>query len=126
MMMHTTKNILVKTLVLIVAGTAVGCMVGPDFQKPVMNPPAHFKSVELTAETEVNLKWWELFNDPVLQALVVTALEGNKDVRIAASRIQEARAALGFSRADLFPRIDFESEARRGNASGTVKMDKTR
>jgi len=123
--MHKIINILARTLVLLVAGTTIGCMVGPDFQKPVMNPPAHFKTAELTAETEINLKWWELFNDPVLKTLVVTALESNKDILIAASRIQEARAALGFARADLFPRIDLESEARRGNTSGTVKTDKT-
>jgi len=126
MMMGKTINNLLTVIMLIAAGTAAGCMVGPDFQKPDMNQPAHFKSIELEAEAEVNLKWWELFNDPVLKTLVTTALESNKDVRIAASRIQEARAALGFARADLFPRIDFESEARRGNASGTVKMDKTR
>jgi multidrug efflux system outer membrane protein len=124
-MMGITVNKLVKSIVLLTAGSVAGCMVGPDFQKPIMNPPAHFKSVELQAETEVNLKWWELFNDPVLHTLVVSALEDNKDVKIAASRIQQARAALGFATADLFPRLDLTSEASRGNTAGTRQMNST-
>jgi len=124
-MMGKTINKLVTVIVLLTAGSVAGCMMGPDFQKPIMNPPAHFKSVELQAETEVNLKWWELFNDPVLHTLVVSALEDNKNVKIAASRIQQARAALGFAKVDLFPRLDLQSEASRGNTSGTRRMNST-
>ena len=76
-MMNRQINILIKTLLLCITGTMAGCMVGPDFQKPIMDPPAHFRAAELTAETTVNLKWWELFDDPVLHTLVVTALEGH-------------------------------------------------
>jgi multidrug efflux system outer membrane protein len=50
-------------------------------------------------------KWWEVFQDPQLQDLVRTALKQNYDVRIAATRILEARAQLGITRADQLPTI---------------------
>ena len=104
-------NKLLKIIItLIVVGSAAGCMVGPDFRKPIIETPAHFRSAELETESAVNLKWWELFKDPVLNSLVIAALNDNKDVRIAASRIQEARFALGFTKADMYPRLDLESQ----------------
>ncbi len=72
-------------------------MMGPDFQLPVMETPVEFRFAEEEVEAVVNLKWWELFDDPVLDFLVSTALKDNKDMRIAASRIEEARASLGFT-----------------------------
>jgi len=67
-------NKLVKIIItLIVVGSAAGCMVGPDFRKPVIETPAHFRSAELEKETTVNLKWWELFKDTDLNSLVNAA-----------------------------------------------------
>jgi multidrug efflux system outer membrane protein len=51
-------------------------------------------------------KWWEVFQDRQLQELIHTALEQNYDVRIAATRILEARAQLGITRADQLPTIN--------------------
>jgi outer membrane protein, multidrug efflux system len=50
-------------------------------------------------------KWWEVFQDPELQRLIRTALQNNYDVRIAATRILEAQAQLGITRADQQPTI---------------------
>ena len=50
-------------------------------------------------------KWWELFQDPELQQLVRAALEHNYDLRIASTRILQAQALLGITRADQFPTI---------------------
>jgi multidrug efflux system outer membrane protein len=111
-----------KIFTLIVILSLTGCMLGPDFQKPVMETPDKFSQVDQKTEITVNLKWWELFNDPVLNALVVAALVDNKDVKIAASRIEEARASLGFTKADAFPRLDIEAEASRGNLAGRTVM----
>ena len=63
------------------------CMLGPDFQKPDLEPPETFRFAESGAEMaeEVNLKWWELFSDPILASLVQTALENNLDVKTAVS-----------------------------------------
>ena len=100
-----------------------GCMMGPDFQRPVMETPDAFKIEDKEAEAVVNLKWWELFNDPVLESLVTAALHNNKDIMIAASRIEEARASLGFIKADMYPRLDIEAGASRGSYIGRSKVD---
>jgi multidrug efflux system outer membrane protein len=88
---------------------------GPDFKRPVVEPPEHFSFTDAQAEAVVNIKWWELFHDPVLDSLVATALSNNKDVLIVASRIEQARASLGFTEADTYPRLDIEAGASRGN-----------
>lgn len=95
-----------------------GCMLGPDFQKPEDLSPDRYRFSEAQPEGAVDLRWWSLFDDPALETLVTVALRDNKDVRIAASRIEEARASLGFTRADLFPRLDLEAGAARGNFGG--------
>lgn len=101
------------------------CAVGPDFQKPEMPTPMYFTNYDsLAVDTLVNLKWWEIFNDPILDTLVITALNENKNVLIAISRIEEARANLGFTEADIFPRLDLQGSATRGNyAGGGIKLD---
>jgi multidrug efflux system outer membrane protein len=50
-------------------------------------------------------KWWTIFQDPQLQALIRDALSQNYDVRIAAARVLQAQAVLGITRADQFPTI---------------------
>jgi len=117
------KLVRILTLVFIVSLT--GCMMGPDFRKPVMETPDHYRFADKEAETTVNLKWWELFNDPVLVSLVTASLQDNKDVRITASRIEQARASLGFVKADLYPRLDLEGGASRGNFAGGRRMGTT-
>lgn len=92
-----------------------GCTVGPDFKEPVVNTPETYRLRAVTDETIVDLKWWTLFNDPTLYRLVTSALENNRDLKIALSRIEQARATLGFTRADQYPKFDVEAGARTGN-----------
>jgi multidrug efflux system outer membrane protein len=108
---------------LLVTASLAGCMLGPDFTKPVVEHPEHFRFADEEAEAVVNLKWWELFNDPVLDSLVTTALHNNKDVMIAVSRIEQARASLGFTEADMYPRVDIEAGASRGSFVAGRKVD---
>ena len=102
-------------------------MMGPDFQKPDLTAPETFRFAETVAEVEdeVNLKWWELFSDPILASLVRTALQNNLDVKIAVSRIEEARATLGFTKADLYPMLHIEGSAQKGNFNGRGRSDTT-
>jgi multidrug efflux system outer membrane protein len=123
-MMGAKMKSLAGIVTLALMATMTGCMVGPDFEKPVMETPAEFRFAEEEPEAVVNLKWWELFEDPVLHSLVAIALNENKDVWIAASRIEEARAALGFVRADLYPRLDIGAGAFRGDFIGTRKVER--
>jgi multidrug efflux system outer membrane protein len=71
------------------------------------------------------LKWWTLFDDPLLYDLVTTALENNRNLKIAVSRIEQARATVGFTRADQYPRIDGEAGAQIGNFNGGSRSPDT-
>lgn len=100
------------------------CMVGPDFKEPAVEDlPQEFRFGDTQPEEIVNLKWWELFNDPVLDYLVEIALYENKDLLIAVSRMEEARAFLGFTIPDGLPRLDLEGGINRGNFGGGVLAD---
>src|SRR5262245_65772520 len=66
-----------------------GCMVGPDYQRPQIDTPQTWRVEDKTAQAITNTAWWEQFNDPVLNELVQSALQGNKDVKIAAARIDQ-------------------------------------
>jgi len=114
-------------VVILMAMLLSACMLGPDFQKPDLEPPETFRFADSKAEMaeEVNLKWWELFSDPILASLVHTALQNNLDVKTAVSRIEEARAALGFSEADLYPMLDIQGGAQVGNFIGMGRSDTT-
>ena len=125
-MMSPKTNPMAGTLVLLVFLMLAGCAVGPDFKDPVVETPDRYRAQPVPPEAVVvNLKWWELFDDPVLHALVVTALEYNRDLKMAASRIDQARATLGFTRADQYPAVDVSAGASRGNFSGTTRSTST-
>ena len=65
-------------------------------------------------------KWWEVFQDPELQQLIRTALKNNYDVRIAATRILQAQAQLGVTRADQLPTISAGAAALNQRLPKTV------
>jgi multidrug efflux system outer membrane protein len=119
MAMKTVYNIRLHKGILIAVLFLTGCMVGPDFKEPVIEDlPQEFRFGDTQPDEIVNLKWWELFNDPVLAYLVETALYENKDLLIAVSRIEEARAFLGFTIPGGLPRLDLEGGINRGNFGG--------
>jgi len=86
-----------------------GCKVGPNYQQPETELPESFLYDSLHADTVLNLVWWELFQDEQLNALIDIALIENKDVQIAAARVEQARAALGFTKADMWPTIGYQA-----------------
>ncbi len=97
------------------------CKMGPNFKKPVLNNPQAFLNDSLKGDTLVydsvyndslmNLAWWELFQDSNLQELIKKAIANNQDYLIAISRLEEARANLGYVKADLYPKVDISAEA---------------
>ena len=109
---------------LLIAGLS-GCAVGPNFQKPVVNSPAEFRFDYLREDTANILCWWELFNDPVLDTLIRIALQENRDVRIAAKRIEEANAAWKYNWADNWPRIGYEGNIQGNNINNVLTFGNT-
>jgi multidrug efflux system outer membrane protein len=101
-----------RPLAVLVVLLAGGCKLGPDYVRPEVPLPEHWREVDQAeAESLANTPWWELFQDPVLQELIRIALQENKDLAIAIERIEEARARYGISSADLMPRVDASASA---------------
>ena len=88
-----------------------GCVVGPNYKRPMVNAPSTYRGLtdtEAASAAPASLgdqKWWEVFQDQQLQQLIRTALQQNYDVRIAAARVLEAQAQLGITRANQYPTV---------------------
>ena len=82
-----------------------GCMMGPDYKRPDVDTPQAYRVEVKSAADLINSAWWEQFEDPVLNELIKTALAENKDVRIAASRVEEFLGRYGVTRSQLFPQV---------------------
>jgi multidrug efflux system outer membrane protein len=100
---------------------SLGCAVGPNYKRPVVKSPADFRrptqaQAEPSKESLADLQWASLFGDEVLTNLVKTALAQSYDLQAASQRVLEARANLGITRSQLFPRID---------ASGNFSANRT-
>ena len=105
----------------VIAGSLLaGCMVGPDYRRPEVDTPASFRFEDPDPAKTANTLWWEQFQDPVLNGLIESALKNNKDVRIAAARIDEFAGRFGATRAQLFPQIGYEAAAGRDQLSETT------
>jgi multidrug efflux system outer membrane protein len=97
-------------LVLLISITlaAAGCALGPRYQRPDVALPGAFRDAPAAGASGASLadlQWSALFDDPVLTGLVTTALQQNFDLRIAAERVQQARALARIRRSDRFPAI---------------------
>ena len=90
-----------------------GCMMGPDYFRPAVESPPAWRLTEQNAKDLANTVWWEQFGDPVLNDLMVTALRENKDLMIAAARIEEFAGNYGIVRSGLFPQVGAGYQASR-------------
>jgi len=120
------KKFKLHTLVLLLIGLVMvqSCKVGPNYLQPEEETSDSFRFAEIDTDSIINLKWWELFNDPVLDTLIVTALRNNKNTLIAASRVEQARAFVSFNKADMGPKIGINANASRGDfALGSIHLN---
>lgn len=97
-----------------------GCTLTPDYERPALDVPETFVQPVDAGASIANLEWWSLFQDEQLQSLIRTALEENKDLRVALQRIRDARALLTFTRADQYPFIDGSGSVSRERPSKIV------
>jgi multidrug efflux system outer membrane protein len=102
----------------ILAVLAAGCALGPDYRRPETTTPAAYRfEQEATADSIADTGWWQVYQDPVLQSLIREALANNLDVRIAAARVEQARAALGSARLQQLPQVSATAGATRQRTS---------
>ena len=118
-MKKVSSNIIRLSLFVAIALLYNSCKVGPKFERPDINSPDTYRNDTIVSTDSVlNLMWWELFNDPTLDSLIKIALKNNKDVLIAASRIEQSRAVVGVKRADFYPGVEVGAGVMSGNYGG--------
>jgi outer membrane protein, multidrug efflux system len=106
-----------STLVALIAIAVSGCTVGPDYVRPSVDTPAAWRIDYPKAAEVANTKWWEQFGDPVLNDLIEKALQENRDVRIAAARVDQFAGALVATRSQLYPQVGYGADVSRFRSS---------
>lgn len=106
-----------KFLILFLTLTLSGCLVGPKVEKTEKKGAENYRtSTTLPAgDSTAIMKWAEVYQDPVLQSLITTALKQNYDVLTAMAKIDESRAAAGYSKADIYPSLNYTAGASKLN-----------
>ncbi len=108
-----------RLIVAVCALLLTGCNLTPKFQQPAVEVPGGFRQAALElppeergswklaepAEAQPRGEWWRAFNDPVLDQLMADAIVASPALAAAASRVTQARALLGISRADRTPEL---------------------
>lgn len=100
-----------------------GCAVGPKYQRAKVDVPPSFKEesgnwkVAEPSEQKLRGDWWEIFQDPQLNALEQRVNVSNQNLKVAQAQYAQARALLRYNRADLFPTIGVGASANRSLVS---------
>ncbi|MGB5236494.1 MAG: efflux transporter outer membrane subunit [Flavobacteriaceae bacterium] len=83
-----------------------------EISEPVVMDSVNTDSLKLST---ADLRWWIIFNDPILDSLVRVAMENNRDAMIAAESVLQARYFLKIQNAEFLPKIDVSGQVQRGN-----------
>ena len=115
---HTPRSAVTVLLGLALAG----CAIGPNYRRPSVPAPERFYADERAAEARslADVPWWDVFGDPILKDLIEEAIRNGFDARLAAARVQEARARFGIARSQFFPSVDYEGGWERTRADQIV------
>jgi NodT family efflux transporter outer membrane factor (OMF) lipoprotein len=110
-------------LLVIAALQVTGCTVGPKYQRPAAEVPPAYKEVGDWKPAQPNDQslggnWWEVFQDPQLNALEAQVNVSNQDLQAAEAQYTQARAILRYHRADYFPTVTADPVATRAKLSG--------
>ncbi len=123
--MKLIKNTCLFSALLVATFCLNGCLsVGPDYEQPEIKTPDVWGQAimhDFQAGTNSNMQnWWTLFDDDVLNELIVMSSTNNPDLMIAAERIVEAAALRGIAKSLWFPQISGDGAATRVQVSEKV------
>ena len=112
---HLRRSIPLLTLTFTAAAALLaGCKVGPNYQRPGMDVPEQWLSA---TRPSAPMGWWANFNDPQLDSLIRRAVVANLDLRLAGSRIAEARALRTSAGSSLYPAVNTSGRYTRSRSS---------
>lgn len=107
----------ISALAVVAILAATGCAVGPDYKRPEVDAPATYRFEDAQARDTANTAWWTQFGDRELERLISIALAENKDVLIAAARVEEYYGRYGVQRGQQFPQVGVQAEGGRQRQS---------
>ena len=115
------KRRTVSRLILLATLAAAGCAVGPDYVRPPVDVPQAYRFADegINVPQTPATYWWSQMNDPVLDGLIATARANNKDLLIAAARVEEYYGRVMTTRSGLFPQVGIEAGGGRQRISTT-------
>lgn len=116
--MNRNRVVCLLSVAVVAAGLA-GCALGPNYQRPVVNAPADWRTAVATNATLANTTWWQFYRDPVLTNLIQLALTNNHDIRIAAARVDQALGGYRAQRSVLWPGADAAGNWTRSRSGYT-------
>lgn len=106
-----------RLAVVVASVLAAACTVGPDYTKPVVESPPAWRIAYVQAQDVANTRWWEQFDDPVLTSLIDSALANNRDLVIAAARVDAFVGSLVSTRSAFYPQVNYSGEASRNRTT---------
>lgn len=124
--MKTMRSLPMRALCVGLAVSMLGaCDLAPKDSRPTIAPVEQYKELGDWAEAKPSSElphdqWWQVFNDPSLNALEDQATQANQDLQIAMARFDEARADARVAQADYYPIVDATGSATRNHLSGSV------
>lgn len=127
-----TQNLPRKPLAaLMVSAVLVGCAAGPDYVKPEIDLPSTYKyeagwQTVTPQSWAAQGKWWQAFNDPMLDNLIRQAMSANQTLAQAEARYRAARAQVRGARSDYFPQLDGSVAGTRSGGDNTDLQERYR
>ncbi len=111
-----------SAVILFISLTSIsGCKVGPNYKKPELKTTANWSVTSERFQGSIQeqelVEWWKKFNDPNLTSLIERAFQSNLDLKLAQSRVLQARSSLGITKSGLWPSVSASGSYTR---SGTV------
>ena len=117
------------TLTILAASVLTACSLAPKYTRPDAPVAANYDTTSPTGSSNAlrasELGWRAFFNDQRLQALISTALINNRDLRVAALRIEEARSLYNIQSADLLPNLNGVASGNRGRTPAGLSQTGT-
>jgi outer membrane protein, multidrug efflux system len=99
-----------------------GCSVGPDYQRPSITSPAAWRMEEPRANAMANTAWWEQFDDPVMNELILVVIKENKDILMATARVEEFIGRYRATRAASFPQAGAGASGYNSRTSDRINV----
>ena len=124
----SSVNSVTKVFVFSMAAAVLSaCTVGPKYQKPTVETPAAYRSLEgwKTAKPSDDAprgQWWAVFRDPVLNELAAKVEINNQNLRLAEANYRRAQALVAQARAAIFPSVNATTGVTRADKIGRAHV----